>query len=117
MINKLNENEQISSQHEDIDSKLFYFLARRLKVNERKIGDGWEGMEPLKVKEYKFEGFPGYGFNGYMSKKEMEYSIVRMLYQNDITDYIYDMDERDPERVKIVKTIRKFLNFMLSDQK
>ena len=117
MINKLNENEQISSQHEDIDSKLFYFLARRLKVNERKIGDGWEGMEPLKVKEYKFEGFLGYGFNGYMSKKEMENSIVNMLYHNDIIDYIYDMDERDPERVKIIRTIRKFLNFMLSDQK
>jgi len=27
------------------------------------------------------------------------------------------MDERDPNRVKIVKTVRKFLNFMLSDQK
>jgi hypothetical protein len=113
----LNENEQISSQHEDIDSKLFYFLIRRLKVTERKLGDGWEGMEPLKVKEYKFDGFPGYGFNGYMSKKDMEKSIITMLYENDIKDYIYDMDERDPNRVKIVKTVRKFLNFMLSDQK
>ena len=40
-----------------------------------------------------------------------------VLSENDITDYIYDMDEQNPERVKIVKTIRKFLNFMLSDQK
>jgi hypothetical protein len=40
-----------------------------------------------------------------------------MLSENNITDYIYDMDEQNPERVKIVKTIRKFLNFMLSDQK
>ena len=47
----------------------------------------------------------------------MENSIVNMLYHNDIIDYIYDMDERDPERVKIIRTIRKFLNFMLSDQK
>ena len=113
----LNENEQISSQHEDIDSKLFYFLIRRLTVIERKLGDGSHGMEPLKVKEYKFDGFPGYGFNGYMSKKDMEKSIITMLYENDIKDYIYDMDERDPNRVKIVKTVRKFLNFMLSDQK
>jgi hypothetical protein len=52
-----------------------------------------------------------------MSKKDMEKSIITMLYENDIKDYIYDMDERNPERVKIVKTIRKFLNFMLSDQK
>jgi hypothetical protein len=52
-----------------------------------------------------------------MSKKDMEKSIITMLYENDIKDYIYDMDERDPNRVKIVKTVRKFLNFMLSDQK
>jgi hypothetical protein len=47
----------------------------------------------------------------------MENSIVNMLYENDMTDYVYDMDEQDPERVKIIRTIRKFLNFMLSDQK
>jgi hypothetical protein len=113
----LNENEQISSQHEDIDSKLFHFLMRRIKINEREFGGNWGDMEPLKVKEYRFEGFPGYGFTGYMSKKDMEKSIITMLYENDIKDYVYDMDERNPERVKIVKTIRKFLNFMLSDQK
>lgn len=113
----LNENEQISSQHEDIDSKLFYFLMRRLKVIERELGGNWGDIEPLKVKEYRFDGFPGYGFTGYMSKKDMEKSIITMLYENDIKDYIYDMDERDPNRVKIVKTVRKFLNFMLSDQK
>ena len=113
----LSENEQISSQHEDIDSKLFHFLMRRIKIIERELGGNWGDMEPLKVKEYRFEGFPGYGFTGYMSKKDMEKSIITMLYENDIKDYIYDMDERNPERVKIVKTIRKFLNFMLSDQK
>jgi len=109
----LSENEQISSQHEDIDSKLFYFLMRRLKVSERELG----GYEPLKIKEYKFEGFPGYGFTDYVPKKRMETKIIEMLSENNITDYIYDMDEQNPERVKIVKTIRKFLNFMLSDQK
>ena len=113
----LNENEQISSQHEDIDIKLFHFLMRRLKISEREFGRDWVDMEPLKVKEYRFEGFPGYGFTGYMSKKDMEKSIITMLYENDITDYVYDMDEQNPERVKIVKTIRKFLNFMLLDQK
>ena len=35
----LSENEEISSQHEDIDSKLFYFLMRRLKVSERELGN------------------------------------------------------------------------------
>jgi hypothetical protein len=107
----------ILNQHEDIDHKLFNFLLRRIKIIERELGGNWEDTEPLKVKEYRFEGLPGYGFTGYMSKKDMEKSIITMLYENDIKDYIYDMDERNPERVKIVKTIRKFLNFMLSDQK
>ena len=107
----------ILNQHEDIDHKLFNFLLRRIKIIERELGGNWGDMEPLKVKEYRFEGFPGYGFTGYMSKKDMEKSIITMLYENDIKDYVYDMDERNPERVKIVKTIRKFLNFMLSDQK
>jgi hypothetical protein len=47
----------------------------------------------------------------------METKIIEMLCENDIINCIYDMDEQNPERVKIVKTIRKFLNFMLSDQK
>jgi hypothetical protein len=73
--------------------------------------------EPLKVTEYKFEGFPGYGFTDYVPKKRMETKIIEMLYEKDIIDWVYDMNEQNPERVKIVKTIRKFLNFMLSDQK
>jgi hypothetical protein len=47
----------------------------------------------------------------------METKIIEMLYEKDIIDWVYDMNEQNPERVKIVKTIRKFLNFMLSDQK
>lgn len=90
---------------------------RRIKIIERELGLHWYGIEPLKVKEYRFEGFPGYGFTGYMSKKDMEKSIITMLYENDITDYIYEMDVHDPERKKIIKTIRKFLNFVLVDKK
>jgi hypothetical protein len=72
----------------------------------------------MKIKEYSFEGIPGYGFTGYNSKKEMERKILNMLYENDIINtHPYDLDERDPERVKIVKTIRKILNFVLSETK
>jgi hypothetical protein len=112
------EKKDILSQHDDIDPKIFNFLMRRIKIIERELGsNNWEDTEPLKVKEYRFEGFPGYGFTGYMSKKDMEKSIIIMLYENDVTDYIYDMNENDPERKKIIKTIRKFLNFILIDQK
>jgi hypothetical protein len=115
----LNEDEknQISSQHDGIDRQLFNFLLRRLKVNERELGGDWGDMKPFKTTEYSFESLPGYGFNSFMSKKDMEKRIITMLYEKDIIDWIYDMDEQNPERVKIVKTIRKFLNFMLSDQK
>lgn len=110
------EKNQISSQHEEIDSRLFNFLARRLKIQERTLdGNYGDGFEPLTVIEYSFEGVPGYGFTGYNSKKEMERKILNMLDENDIIDsHLYWLDERDPKRVKIVKTIRKFLNFILS---
>lgn len=110
----LNEDEknQISSQHEEIDQSLFNFLLRRIKKNKRNIS---RDSEDLNIIEYTFEGLPGYGFTNYVPKKRMETKIIEMLSENDITDYIYDMDEQNPERIKIVKTIRKFLNFMLSD--
>ena len=110
----LNEDEknQISSQHEEIDQSLFNFLLSRIKKNKRNIS---RDSEDLNITEYTFEGLPGYGFTNYVPKKRMETKIIEMLSENDITDYIYDMDEQNPERIKIVKTIRKFLNFMLSD--
>ena len=111
------EIKDISSQHEEIDPKIFNFLMRRIKVEEKDLGTDWFDLKPLKVTEYRFEGFPGYGFTSYDSKKIMEGKIIEMLYENDITDYIYEMDVHDPERKKIIKTIRKFLNFVLVDKK
>jgi len=73
----LSENEEISSQHEDIDSKLFYFLMRRLKVSERELGSNFGDYKPLKVTEYKFEGFPGYGFTDYVPKKGWKQKSLR----------------------------------------
>ena len=118
---KLNENEkdQISSQHEEIDSRLFNFLLRRIKINERNLGGNYgDEFEPLIVIEYTFEGYPGYGFNTFHTKREMERFVVDMLWENDIIDFDpYDLKEQDPKRVKIIKTVRKFLNFMLSGKK
>ena len=117
MYNKLlienEEKENILNQYENIDKKLFNPLLRRLEIEKRKLGGNWGDIEPLEVTEYTFEGYPGYGFTSYDSKKTMENKIIKMLIENDTIDYIYDMDERDPKRVKIVKTIRNFLNFIL----
>ena len=112
------EKNQISSQHEEIDSRLFNFLIRRLRVEERNLGGYIDDSNPMKIKEYTFEGLSGWGFNTYKSKKYIEKQIIDMLWEYDIIDsHPYDLDERDPKRVKIIKTVRKFLNFVLSDKK
>jgi hypothetical protein len=108
------ETNDIKSQHDDIDRKLMNFLLRRSKVEEKKIDGGWSDVEPLIVTTYTFEGLPGYGFNSFASKKEMEKKIIEMLYENDIVEnHLYDLDQQDPIRVKTIKTIRTFLNFVL----
>jgi len=109
-----NEKKDISSQHEEIDRSLMNFLIRRIKIKETELGGDWE--KPFKVIEYTFEGLPGYGFSNYHTKKDMEKKIIEMLYENDkIGEEVYDFkNELDVNRQKIVKTIRKFLNFILS---
>lgn len=112
-----NEKDQISSKHEEIDSSLFNFLVRRIKVEERDLGTDWLGDKPLRVTEYKFEGFPGYGFNSYSSKKDMEFKIAEMLIEETefVGDWFYGFQNvNNPERQKFMKTIRKFLNFILT---
>ena len=115
----LNEEEknQISSQHEEIDSRIFNFLMRRIKKEKRKLGGEFGGFKPFEITEYTFEGLPGYGFTNLVSsKKDIQDRIFDMLYENDVIDYWpYDLNERDPQRVKLVKTIRKFINFILTD--
>jgi hypothetical protein len=108
------ETNDIKSQHDDIDRKLMNFLLRRSKVEEKKIDGGWSDVEPLIVTTYTFEGLPGYGFTNFAAKKDMEKKIIDMLYENDVLDnWTYDLDQQDPIRVKTIKTIRKFLDFIL----
>lgn len=89
------------------------FLIRRIKKEERIIHDGFDDGKPLKITEYRFEGLPGYGFNSFNSKKDIEKFIITMLYENDvIQNHPYDLDEMDPERVLLVRTIRRFLSYI-----
>jgi hypothetical protein len=99
------------TQPEGIDKKLLNFLMRRIKVTKRDLGNFGD---PMIVTLYSFEGYPGYGFTSYESKKNMEKKIIEFLYEHDITDYLYQMDERDPKRITITKTIRHFLNHILN---
>jgi len=104
----------LKEETEEIDQKVMNFLLRRIKKEERKLGKNVGDFKPLIVTEYSFEGLPGYGFSSWLTKKEMEKSLINMLYENDMIDYwIHDLDERDPQRIKLIKTVRKFLNYIL----
>jgi len=122
----LNEEEknEISSQDGEFDSGILNFLMRRIKKETRNIHQGFgtnyefEDFEPLNVTEYTFEEFPSYGFNTFNNKKQMEYKIVEMLVEE--TDMVGDWffgpeNVNNPERQKFMRTIRKFLNFILTD--
>ena len=114
-----NNNDSNSSQNEEFDSSIFNFLIRRVQKNKRNLGGDFGDFEPLSVTEYTFDGFPGFCFNTFNSKKQMEYKIVEMLVEE--TDMVGDWffgpeNVNNPERQKFMRTIRKFLNFMLSDQ-
>lgn len=70
---------------------------------------------PLKVTEYSFEGFPGYGFNSYRTKKVMINNILSLLVEKTdlISDEFFELPNQNPEKQKVIKTIRKFLNNVL----
>lgn len=110
-----NEKDQISSQHEEIDFDLFSLLMRRYIVEERTLNDWIGDQKPMKITEYRFEGFPGYGFNSFASKKDMQNKILTMLYENDIIEDIFELKPNDPKRIKIVKTIRNFVTYILGN--
>jgi len=115
-----NNNDSDSSQNEEFDSSIFNFLIRRVQKNKRNLGGDFGDFEPLSVTEYTFEGLPGFGWSSYSSKKEIERKIIEMLVEE--TDMVGDWffgpeNVNNPERQKFMRTIRKFLNFMLSDQK
>ena len=114
MVRKLliteDEKTDISNQHSEIDMRLMNALLRRVEKIERKIGDD---EHPIDVIEISFRGLSGYGFNSFNNKKEMEKKIIEMLYENNMIDDIFELEENNPERVKIIKTIRAFLNFIM----
>jgi hypothetical protein len=117
-----NTNDPNSPQNEEFDSRIFNFLIRRIKKTTRDINQDFGTIydfEPLSVNEYTFDGFPGFGFNTFNSKKQIERRIIEMLVEE--TDLVGEWffgpeNVNNPERQKFMRTIRKFLNFILSDQ-
>lgn len=106
-----NEKESNSSQNEEFDSRILNFLIRRITITERKLGGDFGDFEPLSVTEYTFDGFPGYGFNSYQAKSYWTRQVIELLEEVEIIpeNWPGSLGEKDPERQKIIKTIRKFI--------
>jgi hypothetical protein len=118
----VNEEEVIKEEMENIDKKILNFLMRRIKVETRKLGGNWRGnwddFEPLEVTEYTFEGYPGFGFTSYVTKTDMEKRIILLLIEAEIIDeddFYQNTNRLNQKRQTIVKTVRKFLNQILSN--
>lgn len=110
-----NEREEISSQHEEIDSRILNFLMRRINVEKRKLGGNWGDIEPLTVTEYTFDGFPGHGFTSYQNRSYMERKVIELLEEAKIIpeDWVGNLKDQDLVRQKIIRTIRKFMKLIL----
>jgi hypothetical protein len=105
----------LKEETEDIDRNVFNFLIRRIKKETKKFNTDYDVLEPFELTEYTFEGLPEYGFNSfYNSKKDLELKLCKMLYEIGVVDFwIYDLEPQDPKRIKLIKTVRQFLNNIL----
>jgi len=111
-----NERKSISSQHEEFDSRILNFLMRRINVEKRKIGGNFDDFEPLEITEYTFDGFPGYGFNSYQARPYWTRQILEVLEEAEIIpeNWSGDLKKENQERQKIIKTVRKFIQTILT---
>lgn len=111
-----NSDESNSSKNEEFDSTIMNFLMRRINVEKRKIGGNWGDFEPLTTTEYTFDGFPEYGFTSYQSRPYWTRQILELLEDAEIIpeNWSGDLGEKDPERQKIIRTVRKFIQTILT---
>jgi len=110
-----NNNESNSSKNEEFDSNIMNFLMRRINVEKRKIGD-FGDLKPLEVTEYTFDGFPGYGFNSYQGRPYWTKQILELLEEAEIIpeNWPGDLKKESQERQKIIRTVRKFIQTILT---
>jgi hypothetical protein len=96
-----------------IDNSILNFLRRHSNINDRDIGDD---DHPIKIKSVSFDvGGDWYSISSFMSKKEMKNKIIRMLEDNDITRLgEYNQSVLDTDRQKVVRTIKLFINTVMS---
>lgn len=94
----------LKEETEEIDQKAMNFLLRRYEIKEINIGDD------INFKEIYFKvGDEYYGVSMWDNKKRQIRIIMNMLEENNIIEPFNNLNELNPERQKIVRTIKKFL--------
>lgn len=113
---KENNNDSDSSQNEEFDSRILNFLMRRINVEKRKLGGDFGDFEPLTTIEYTFNGFPGHGFNSYQGRSYWTRQVIGLLEEAGVIpeDWTGDNKKENPERQKIIRTVRKFIKTILT---
>ncbi len=94
-------------------------LEKESEKNKSKIEELKKELKlllPLKVIEYTFEGFPGYGFNSYQAKAYWTKQILELLEEAEIIPKNWHGDPRvkNSERQKIIRTVREFIKIILT---
>jgi hypothetical protein len=94
----------IKEETEELDKNVWAFLIRRYEINEVNIDDN------IRFKEIYFKvGDEYYGVSMWDNKKRQIRIIMNMLEENNIIEPFNNLNELNPERQKIVRTIKKFL--------
>lgn len=102
---------QISPNDGEIDNRILNFLLRRINVKKREHTGFFGDENTFTIIEYTFDGFPGYGFNSYQTKSYWTRIILDLLEEVGLISdsWVGDIKKENPERQKIIKTVRKFL--------
>jgi hypothetical protein len=94
----------IKEETEELDKNVWAFLIRRYEINEVNIDNN------IRFKEIYFKvGDEYYGVSMWDNKKRQIRIIMNMLEENNIIEPFNNLNELNPERQKIVRTIKKFL--------
>ena len=118
VITEEEKNNILNRYSDNIDEKIYNFLIRRSRITKRNVS--WGGNEPFIVTEVVFDGLPGYGFTTFKTKKQIVNNIYNMLEENGIIDLDrYEMEMRDFQQASqnIIRSIRKFVDFVLEFSK
>ena len=106
------EQESLKSKLKDVDHDL---LSKLLKISNVQLKTVYDNIH---VNVITFEGYPEYGFNTYLSKKQAINRIVNLVIENDFSEnYTEELfgktNTLDNLRQKLIKTIKVFLRIQI----